>query len=248
MKDFKNSVLFIFLAVVIACNTVSDEKSESKNRVEDGVIEQFYANGTIKNKIPVKDGKRHGRAQSFYKDGTLRQEIDYVNNLKHGEVITYYENGKKYQVTPYVEDKIEGVRKKYRENGMLFAEIPYAGDEVCAGLKEYLLNGEVKTSYPELIIRAEDNLLKNGTYVLKLSASNGSTDVEYFNGKLTEAGCIPHYLLPIGPVKGGKAEVIYELPVGTYVMEELNFIAKIKTKLGNYFITEKSHYLAVEHR
>lgn len=231
-----------------ACEPLSSDKKGAKKKIENGVIEQFYANGELKNKIPVKNGKRHGRAQSFYKDGTLRQEIDYVNNIKHGEVVTYYESGKKYQVTPYVDGKIDGIRKKYRQNGMLVAEIPYSDGEECAGLKEYLLNGEEKTGYPELIIVPENNLLKNGTYVLTLSASNGSRDVEYFTGKLTEEGCIPHYLAPIGPVKGGKTEVIYKLPAGSYVMEELNFIAKIKTRLGNYFITEKSHYLAVEHR
>lgn len=247
MLNFTKYLLVVFL-FAIACQPESKEGEESKRKVKNGIVEQFYPDGSIKNKIPVKNGKRHGRAQSFYKDGTLRQEIDYVNNVKHGEVITYYQNGKKYQVTPYVNGKIEGIRKKYRQNGKLVAEVPYSDGEVCAGLKEYLLNGEEKTGYPELIIKAENNLLKNGTYVLKLSASNGSKDVEYFNGKLTEGGCIPHYLSPIGPVEGGTAEVIYKLPQGSYVMEELNFIAKIKTRLGNYFITEKSHYLAVEHR
>ncbi|MTI23301.1 toxin-antitoxin system YwqK family antitoxin [Fulvivirga sp. RKSG066] len=239
---------FLFLVtglLLFGCEHVTTKKT-NKGKVKDGVVEQFRADGSLKTSVALKDGKRHGEAKSYYKDGTLRQSINYVNNVKEGLAVTYYQNGRKYQETPYEKGKINGIRKKYRMNGNLMAEVPYINNEPCAGLVEYLLNGERKTNYPHIKIRPVDELLKKDRYSLILSISDGSKDVVFYSGKPVDEGCIPHYAIPLGSHKAGKAIVRYDLPPNAYIMEEMNFIAKVKTKLGNPYIIETSHNLAIE--
>jgi hypothetical protein len=46
----------------------------------------------------------------------------------------------------------------------------------------------------------------------------------------------------------GVGKLYYMLPPGGFVMEKLNIIAKVKTDLNNYYITQLSYNLAVENR
>jgi len=247
----RSKILVVFLVVSVmaisSCEPLKKEKKEGE-KIKNGLVKQYYPNGNLKISINYKDGKRNGLAKSFYKNGKLRQQMNYINNIKDGIVTTYYQNGRKYQETQYSKGKIEGIRKKYRMNGKLMAEIPYTDDEPCAGLVEYLLNGEKKTIYPEIRITPVDNLLKENRYTLILSISDGSKDVDFYSGELLEDGCIPHYAIPIGAGEDGTAKVNYKLPPNAFIMEEMHFIAKIETTLGNPYIIETSHYLAIENR
>lgn len=245
----KGNSLPIILLIVLFCAScefhLEDGPKEKKAR--EGLVEKYGPNGNLTTAINYKEGKRNGIAKSYYNNGNLRQSIEYKNNVKHGLAITYYENGRKYQETPYVNGVIHGVRKKYRMNGQLMAEIPYNDDEPCAGLKEYLLNGELKTEYPHIQITPIDELLAKNRFTLSLSVSDGSKDVEWYSGSL-DGGCIPHYAINLGVDNPGEASMVFELKPNQFVMEEMHFIAKVKTKLGNPYIVEASHYLALENR
>ncbi len=235
------------ICIVTSCLPI-DSKEKSGKKKKDGLVEQYRPDGTLKSSINLKDGKRHGLAKSYYKDGSLRQQIDYHNNVKHGLAITYYENGNKFQETPYYNGEIHGIQKKYRLNGKLMAEVPYNYGQPCAGLVEYLLNGNKKKRYPTINIRAVDNLITSNEYSLILSLSDGNKNVKFYSGQLTDDGCMPHYAIDLGVSAPGEIEVKYELPEQHFVMEELNFIADVKTKLGNPYIIETSHYLAIENK
>lgn len=248
MINFNSKVFFIAASILImGCEPISENKASSKKK-KNGLIEQFRADGTLKSAINLKNGKRHGVAKSYYKNGDLRQQIEYNNNVKHGAAITYYENGNKYQETPYYNGVIHGIQKRYRQNGNLMAEVPYNNGQPCKGLVEYLLNGERKTQYPSIRIKTIDNLITSNQYSIILSLSDGSKNVEFFSGQLTEDGCLPHYAIALGETAPGEIEVKYELPEQHFVMEELHFIANVKTKLGNPYVVETSHYLAIENR
>ncbi|MTI39805.1 toxin-antitoxin system YwqK family antitoxin [Fulvivirga lutimaris] len=242
------SRLFVLVGFfLLACDDLP--KEEAKKKIKDGVVKQYYANKVLKTEIEYKDGKRNGTAKNYYKDGKLHQQIEYANGKKNGEAITYYENGKVYQITPYENDLIHGLRKKYRQNGKLMAEVPYNYDRPCRGLKEFLLDGSLKKQYPKLTVQPIDNVLKNGTYILRIKSSDGTSRIKFFvNTKLGVNGCLEGSEPSTSLTEPGVLEVKFNLPENTFIMEELHFVAEITTTLGNPYITHTKHNLAIENR
>lgn len=246
-------ILFaIILAVANACvfdTTKKEEDSGSKKSKKEGVAVSKYPNGKIRSEITMKNGKKNGRATDYYESGVKHLEIDYVNNIKHGWARRYYENGKLYQETPYDSGEMHGIQKKYRENGKLSAEIPYRHNLPCMGLKEYVLDGSPKTNYPTIVVTPVDNLWRDGEYILKLSLSDKSRAVEFFEGDLDEGGCLGFNAVPVGKTDPtGVAIISYRLPPGGFVMETINIIAKVQTLQGNYYITQRKYNLAIENK
>lgn len=249
MKQFyKLFIYFLVLAASITACDSMESKSRDKTGKKDGVVKQHRSDGSLKNEIPYKNGKRHGIAKTYYKNGVLRQQVSYINNVKHGEVTTYYETGKKYQVTPYENGKIHGIRKKYRMDGRLLGEVPYVNNEPCAGLKEYLLNGDPKTQYPDILITEINNLLKSNEFILRLSISDNSKKVVYYLGELDKNGCIKDDAMKVMPQKPGVLDLKYNLGPGMFMMETINIIAVVETRLGNPYVTQKKYNLAIENR
>ncbi len=127
------------------------------------------------------------------------------------------------------------------------SEAPYFNGEACAGLVEYTTQGKVKKKYPSIVITPINTLLKNGKYVLRISMSDKSKNVEFFAGKLNENGCPPMEDF-IYTSSYGVAELEFFLPMGGFMMDEINFIARVKTTQGNYYIAQKKYNLAIENR
>jgi hypothetical protein len=235
-----------------SCVFESGDKKETnkKNKiVQDGLVKDYFSNGKLRAEINYKKGKRHGKAKQYYKDGKLFQEIDYANDLKHGIARKYYENGKLFQETPYDSGQIHGIQKKYHTNGNLVAEIPYDYDNPCMGLKEYGTDGSPRKSYPTIIVTPVDNILRDGKYILKISMSNHTKNVEYYKGTLLSRGCLSNFMGNIfESEEKGVGEIVYPLPSGSFIMEEINIVAKVKTLQGNYYITQKRYNVAVDNR
>ncbi len=248
MKASINFSTLIFILTFLGCENIS-EKATTKKGIKDGVVKQYRAGNILKSEITYKNGKRHGLAKTYYKDGKLRQEIDYIEGAKHGKAITYYENGKVFQNTPYVDNKIQGVRKKYRKNGQLMAEIPYNNGMPCKGLKEYLLDGNPKKKYPHIVFIEKDNILVSGKFDLEVKMSDGSRNVDFYvNTPLSEEGCLITEVGARSMYRPGTLKLSYNLPTGSFVMEEVQIVAMVKTKLGSPYITQAKHNLAIENR
>ncbi|MEL7005914.1 MAG: toxin-antitoxin system YwqK family antitoxin [Bacteroidota bacterium] len=230
-----------------AINDVQSDNSGRKNHnKKDGVAIRYHKNGNVKTEVIYKNGKKEGLAKSYYKNGKLRQEINYINGQKHGEARTYYENGKLYQKTQYAFDLLDGMREKYRQNGQLMAQIQYKEDEVCQGLREYLLNGKLKRQYPTIVVEEIDKLASDSKFILIIRLSDGARNVKFYSGMLTDGGCKNDDLLPISPKSPGEMEVVINLAEGQFVMQELNFVAEVRTKLGNPYILQTRYNLAIE--
>ncbi|MBL6449889.1 toxin-antitoxin system YwqK family antitoxin [Fulvivirga sp. 29W222] len=238
---------FILLLSVVACDQAEKGGGKGK-RKKDGLVKQYRSDGSLKTEITFKNGKKNGSAKSYYKNGKLRQQISYVNNVKHGEATTYYENGKPYQITLYENGKIHGIRKKYRMDGRVSAEVPYNKGVACKGLKEYLLNGDIKKKYPKIVIREIDNLLKSNEFILRISISDNSKKATYYIGDLDSNGCISDDAMKVMPQRPGVLDLKYNVGPGMFMMEKLNIIAVVETKLGNPYVLERKHNLAIENR
>lgn len=246
-------VLLSSIAVLTACDSKPKKKKEAKGearteKTKDGVTKSYFADGSVRAEIPMKDGKKHGVAIEYYQGGIKFQEVEYKEGIKEGVGKRYYATGQLAQQTEYKAGKIHGLQQKFRENGKMSSEARFVYDEPCKGLKEYLVDGSLKKKYPHIIIK-EDNRLHEGVYALKISMSEKVREVEYFTGKLGPDQEIGPSASKIWTTdRFGNADIEMTVLPGQFIMENVNIIAKVKTALGNYYITEKSINVAVENR
>lgn len=245
-------IKFFLLTAIFACNVNQKETppsgKEINNQTSNDVARSMYEDGTLRAEIPMKDGKRNGTAKQYHKNGNIFMEVDYVNDIQHGWARKYYETGMLYQETPYDSGRMHGIVKKYRTDGKLLSEMPYNFDNPCIGLKEYLMDGSARKKYPTIVVKAKDTMLKDDKYVLQVSMSDGSKNVEYYRGSLLQGNCLSNFMGNIfeSKTQKGVGEITYIIPRGTFRMEEINIVAKVTTRLGNTYITQRKYNLAVE--
>lgn len=239
----------IFLSsCVFSISKESTDDKEKKKPLE-GVVKAYYPDGKLKTEISYKNGKKNGLAREYFENGNVHLEINYVNDVNHGLTKRYYESGFIYHETPYDSGRIHGIEKKYRGEGQLMAEMPYRYGAPCKGLKEYTSDGSLRKKYPSIIITPVNTLLIDERYTLKLTMSDGSKNVSFFKGKLAD-GCWNDELVLLESSREHKGEGLdeYYIPRGGFIMQEINIVAKVKTRLGNYYITERKYNLAVDNR
>ena len=242
--------LAILLALFSCVNFEKQDAAKTDDSVghtSDGTVQAHYKDGSVRAEIKYKDGKKEGVAKEYYPTGVLFREIEYKRGKKEGFAKRYYKSGKLYQLTPYVNDTIHGILKKYREDGKLSTEAPYVNGEPCYGLIEYTTQGKVKKNYPTIVVTPKNTLLKDGKYILRISMSDKSRNVEFFEGSLDSDGC-PQMKDNIYASSRGVAELEFFLPMGAFMMKEFNFIARVKTIQGNYYVTRKKYNMAIENR
>ncbi len=242
--------LLVSLLFFISCTSKSDSRQTTSSVDSiDNVITSTYEDGTLRVEIPYKNGKKNGQSKEFYKSGKLFQAIDYVNSKKHGFARKYYEDGLLNQETPYDSNRIHGIQKKYRKDGKIAFEMPYFFGQACAGVKEYGINGDLKMEYPSLIIRPVDQILTYDQYKLVLTMSEDVREVTYYQGKLTDGTCLGKNVEEICCTdKSDKAEMIFPVSSGQFIMKEVYIIAKVKTTQGNYYLTQGKFNVAAENR
>jgi hypothetical protein len=198
--------------------------------------------------ISYNKNRKHGPALNYYSDGkTVKTEIHYVEGNKQGEAKWYYPDGQIYRITPYERGKINGTRITYYENGALQAEIPYRNGQPGTGLKEYHTNGNPKNLDARIIFREQNRVSLDNTFKLSISISDGSRNVEYFTGKLTDGKYWNDQLAPL-PSEKGIGLMEFFVSKGSFKMETLNIVAKIKTNLDNYLIIQREYHLALENK
>ena len=58
-------------------------KTIKEEKINDGLVEEFYDNGQLKSRENYKDGEREGLWESFDKEGNLTETEEY----KDGELV-----------------------------------------------------------------------------------------------------------------------------------------------------------------
>ena len=223
-------------------------KSETQavGNLRHGISREYRSDGTLENEIRYDQNRKHGLARNFYSDGkTVNTEINYENGYKQGESKWYYPGGEIYRVTTYKNNMIEGLRRYYYENGNIQAEIPYHADQPGTGLREYAQDGSPREFRGEIRVREEDRISLDNQYALILTISDGTRNVEFFTGNLTDGKYWNEELAPV-PTDSGVGRIEMGIPKGTFKMETLNLVARIETNLGHTRILQREYYLAVE--
>jgi hypothetical protein len=245
----KPAALFLCLLASFLLYSCFPQNSSSEGQeASKDVRKIYYQDGTLHKEMAYKNGLQDGVSKEYYKSGKIFQEVAYKKNLRNGVAKRYFESGLLSQETPYVNDKMHGVQKRYRRSGDLMTEVPYYEGNLCIGLKEYTIDGKLKQRYPTIEITPIDNILLNGTYTLKLKMSDGSKGVEYFVGRLAGNKYIGVEASRVFEVRDGVGEINFPMPRGSFIMEEVNIIARVKTSQSNYYITQNKFHLAIENR
>lgn len=222
--------------------------TEALGQLRHGESREYRKDGSLESIITYENNRKHGPARSYYPDGkTVKTEVHFVSGLKHGEARWNYPDGNLYRLTPYLNGRIVGVRKVYYENGNLQAEIVYQDGEPGVGLKEYNSNGTLREFESKMVFSEIDRISLDNTFVLTVSLSDGYRNVEYFSGKLSDGQFWNEQLSPITSANGvGVME--FFVSKGSFKMETINIIARIKTNLNNYLIIQREYHLALENK
>ena len=245
MKTAFQLFLILFILTVFSCSRQGDGKSSSGKL--QGLHKYYYPEGQLYLEINYRDSLPHGTFKQYFKSGKLFEVSQYEKGLRHGLSKKYHDNGQLSSETFYDQGRIHGIQKKFRKDGKLAFEAPYYYDKPCAGLKEYYISGNPVKNYPTIIVKAKDELLRENRYFLNISLSDNSTAVEFYRGKLNDGGYIGNDAMEI-PTTKGIGQLYYVLPPGAFLMEQLDIIAKCKTDLNNYYITQLTYNLAAENR
>ena len=237
----------IFL-LIVSVSLTSCFYLKREDAIDDGVQRSYFQDGKIHKEISLKGGVMTGTYREYFHSGQLFREVNFINNKREGLEQKFYETGVHYEEVPYVNGRIHGNYKKYRRTGELMSEIPYYEGNLCAGLKEYTVEGKLKTHYPFVVINAIDNL-KDNRYTLEIRMSDERRGgVEYFRGQLTGEKYLGGQAIQLLNVDHGVARLEFEVVPGTFVMEQIHFIAKVKTEQSNYLLVEATYNLAVVNR
>lgn len=241
-------VVIVTLMLIVTISSCSKEPSkENAGLGRETVRKYYYPDGKLYLEVSFDDSLANGPMRVYYKTGQVQNESHYLKGIRHGVEKTYYEGGQLSTVTPYDSGRIHGLRKKFRRDGITAYEAPYHYGKPCVGLKEFFLSGQPVNNYPKVVVKYSDELLTANKYTVQVSLSDNAKSVEFFQGQLTGDKYIGQGAYPL-PVSRGAGYIYYFVPAGSVEKQTTNVIAKIKTDLGNYHITQLSLDVVIDNR
>jgi antitoxin component YwqK of YwqJK toxin-antitoxin module len=76
----------------------------------DGVVREYYKNGTLYSEKPYADGVYNGIFRLYNENKKLKMEISYVNGALNGVAKEFYDNGKLQSETTYTDNNADMTR------------------------------------------------------------------------------------------------------------------------------------------
>lgn len=237
-------ILFLSLLAAFSCDQSKDSPTRPSGKLN-GMQKFYYPDGELYLEGSFKDSIPQGLFKQYFKNGQLFEEAPYENGVLHGTLRRYFENGKLSMEIPYDSGKVHGVKKKFRKDGTIAYEAPFFLDQPCVGLKEYFLSGKVVDNYPKILVTEENQTLKENRFSLRLKMSKPGK-VSWYTGSLTNGKYIGKDAEAVYTERDGSGRIDFLLPPGAVIMESVNTIAKYKTDLGNFHITQQKYNVGVE--
>jgi len=210
--------------------------SQMKKGLRNGLTKNYYQNGALLSEIYYTNGLRNGIAVDYYKEGGIHARIPYRNDLKEGEAVWYYPSGKPYRITPYRQNTIDGIQRFYYESGQIQAEVPWKTGQRGTGLKEYTQSGKL-IKEPSIIVKPER---LNNAIILRLSLSDDSRNVTFYQGELTEGRYLNPDLRQLKTIDG-KSYIQFQPLEPETPSKEFHIVAIKKTSLRNQQILYKKY-------
>jgi len=255
----KNIRLFIFLVFVFMLAAGC-----KKNR---DVEYEYYADGTLKSEIQMKNGMRNGITKKYDEIGRListaelkddkyegwmikynpkNQKITakalYKNDQQDGPATLYYADGQLYREMKYVNGRIDSLVKTYWPGGKLQAEVWFRMGEPAIGLKEYDKEGHL-IKQPAIVVTEINQVSLLNKLTLKISLSDNTKKVNFFSGELSEDKYLSSKTPGIYDVDG-VASLIFNVPRHETVMKKISIISRSRTRYGNTLVLHRYYNLA----
>lgn len=156
--------LFINL---IACNSINDQE------------QAFYSDGSLRLKVPMKDGLRDGQLVQYYKNGSIELKSTWKQGKKHGKLVSFYENGN-IKTIEYFKDDVRvdslvtydslgnTIEKMFYSNGArngpYFLYYPSGELKISGNIKDDKKHGKAETYYPDGKLQRRE-IYENGQLV-----------------------------------------------------------------------------------
>jgi len=99
----------------------------------------YYRNGQLRERVPVRNGHRHGVARTWHKNGKRASEEPFKDGLLHGVCRKWNEKGRR--LGEYVAVHGTVLQREWHDNGKLQMEIWTIGGEFCGRNRIWLRDG-----------------------------------------------------------------------------------------------------------
>jgi hypothetical protein len=99
----------------------------------------FYRNGQLRERVPVRNGRRHGVVRTWHKNGKRASEEPFKNGLLDGVCRKWSEAGRR--LGEYVMFQGTGLQREWHDNGKLQMEIWTIGGEFSGRNRIWLRDG-----------------------------------------------------------------------------------------------------------
>lgn len=165
----------------------------------EGLVKEYYADGTQESEVNFKNGKREGKLILNDELGRKIKDMNFFNDQLSGNKTEYFDDGKPESVYIYDRDELNGKCIVYHENGKIFKELNYLNGDADGESSLYDEFGELiykRNFNNDLLLNytykdATGNFVKskeisNGDYKLIAYFPNGKKSIEvgYTNGDL----------------------------------------------------------------
>ena len=178
--DFKPGIFFLLIMISIACRNGPEREPKQTSKTE----YIYDADGNLKSKIIIKDGKVHGEAITYYPSGQISTLVNYNNNKKEGIEKKYYKSGQVYRIRPFKNGKLNGAEIRYYKDGGKKTIQEFKHNNPSRGLKEFTPGGKLITDSPRIRFKIVNNRDYPEQVLLYFFMSDKSKNVDYYNGKL----------------------------------------------------------------
>ena len=126
-------------------------KSTYDNGNLEGLLINYYSNGSIKETGYVKNNKWTGKYEAYYDNEILREEKNYIDGKLEGKALLYFKDGKVKESKFYKSDKLENQFLYYYNNGNLWIKSNYRNGKLNGDRFIYYEDGslEKKETYKD---------------------------------------------------------------------------------------------------
>jgi hypothetical protein len=103
----------------------------------------FYRNGQVRERVPLRNGRRHGIVRIWHRNGGRASEEPYQNGLLHGVCRHWNEAGRRLGEYRLIHGT--GIQRGWHDNGKLQIEVSTVGGDFCGRNRIWLRDGTLLT-------------------------------------------------------------------------------------------------------
>ncbi|MBR8801716.1 toxin-antitoxin system YwqK family antitoxin [Porphyromonas levii] len=98
---------------------VVNKTNVHKGNWQNGLYEEWYANGRLMERSQWRNGKRDGLTEYWHSNGQLEERGHWGNGKREGLSERWHEDGSPWIRSSYKEDKLDGLKERWYRNGQL---------------------------------------------------------------------------------------------------------------------------------